>query len=136
MRLRDLLLSGGSPEQAAAPAAAIAGSPATELLEAANPRPIQRESSFDVEDRRLDTARKRSDLRMVKIVGYGSLAAMAIQILAADGGFYLYGHAYAWRIPPEAIIGWLTATVVQIVGVVLVITNYLFPAGGNRRSHG
>jgi hypothetical protein len=135
VRLRDLLAAQAkahpttsSPAQPPAP-----GSRAGELLDAADPRPIQRASSFDAEDRRLETARKRSDLKMVKIVGYGALTAMALQIVAADAGFYLYGHAYSWRIPSEAIIGWLTTTVVQIVGVVLVITNYLFPSGGTRQ---
>src|SRR5581483_7715728 len=136
MGLRDLLSAPvDAPERETRANAAAARPLVGDLIQAADPQPIQRESSFDAEDRRLDTARKRSDLRMVKIVGYGALAAMAIQIVAADGGFYLYGHAYSWRMPPEAIIGWLSATVVQIVAVVLVITNYLFPPGGNRRSH-
>lgn len=70
---------------------------------------------------------------MVRIVGYGALTAMLIQIAAADAGFYLYGHAEKWHLPPEAIIGWLSATVVQIVAIVLVITNYLFPSGGAKK---
>ena len=39
----------------------------------------------------------------------------------------VYEH---WHIPPEVMIGWLTATVAQIVGIVLVIAKYLFPEGG------
>ncbi len=59
------------------------------------------------------------------------LVVMFLQIAAANTAFYLYGFAYDWQIPVAAINGWLAATVVQVVSVVLVITRYLFPPGGS-----
>jgi hypothetical protein len=52
---------------------------------------------------------------------------MAAQILIADGAFYLYGHAYHWKVPVGAMQVWLGATVVQVIGVVVVIARSLFP---------
>jgi hypothetical protein len=43
------------------------------------------------------------------------------------GVFVWYGDTNAWHIPALAITGWLAATVVQVMSVVLVITRYLFP---------
>ncbi|MDQ3090278.1 MAG: hypothetical protein M3R46_01180 [Actinomycetota bacterium] len=63
---------------------------------------------------------------------HAHLSGAAIQIAAADYIFYLYGSAWEWRIPTAAINGWLTATVVQVVSVVLVTTRYLFPKDGFR----
>lgn len=54
------------------------------------------------------------------------------QVIIADVAFYLYAWlGRDWDVPPEAIGAWLTATVVQVVAVLLVITRYLFP--GRRR---
>ena len=55
---------------------------------------------------------------------------MVAQIVAADAIFVWYGDANGWDIPAAAISAWLGTTVVQIVAVVLVIMNYLFPKGG------
>lgn len=65
-------------------------------------------------------------LKYGKVYAYGSIAAMAVQILIADGAFYLYGHAYRWEVPVGAMQVWLGATVVQVIGVVLVIARSLF----------
>jgi len=53
---------------------------------------------------------------------------MVAQLLIADTAFYVYGFANGWDIPTAAITTWLGATVIQIVGVVLVIAKNLFPA--------
>lgn len=54
-----------------------------------------------------------------------------VQIGIADLVFYRYGSANGWEIPVSAIQAWLAAVVVQVISVVLVITRYLFPAGGD-----
>jgi hypothetical protein len=53
---------------------------------------------------------------------------MVAQLLIADTAFYLYGFENGWHIPTAAITTWLAATVIQIVGVVLVIAKNLFPS--------
>lgn len=101
------------------------GESADELIRGADPPP----EPADDED--LNRAKKRSDLGVRKRVGNGALLAMGVQIAVADAVFFVYGHANEWDIPVSAIHAWLGATVVQVVSVVLVITRYLFPAGGD-----
>jgi hypothetical protein len=94
--------------------------------------PAATDDELDLDRRRLSNKGTRDDLVLRKRVANGILGLMVIQIAAADYIFYLYGTAWEWRIPTAAINGWLTATVVQIVSVVLVITRYLFPKDGFR----
>jgi hypothetical protein len=87
-----------------------------------------------VEDE-LEHARRRNartDSRLREALGYGAIAAAGSQLLSANVGFYLYAAHKHWDIPSEVVIGWLGATVAQIVGIVLVIAKYLFPEGGTR----
>jgi hypothetical protein len=64
------------------------------------------------------------------------LWAMCAQIIYVDVFFTIYAVHIHWQLPAAAISTWVGATVVQVVGVVLVITHYLFPnrdatAGGD-----
>lgn len=71
------------------------------------------------------------DLRLQKIVGYGALALMLVQLLVANFVFLKYAGAKGWAdLPTGAIQAWLAATVVQVIGVVLVIARCVFPSGG------
>jgi len=65
-------------------------------------------------------------------LGYGAVLAAAAQFISANVAFYIYANHKHWDIPPEVMIGWLSTTVVQIVGIVLVIAKYLFPEGGGK----
>ncbi|HVE68785.1 MAG TPA: hypothetical protein VNB64_09420 [Solirubrobacteraceae bacterium] len=76
-------------------------------------------------DDELETARRNRKLR--GRVAIGALLVMLLQILVANAIFAWYGDTNGWDVSPAAISAWLTATVVQVVSVVLVITNYLFP---------
>ena len=98
-------------------------------LERANPPPALKDR-LEADRRQVVVDRARSDLKLSKWVGYGAMALVVGQIVVADKAFFDYGHAYAWRIPVTAISAWLGAIVIQIVGVVLVITKYLFPPTG------
>jgi hypothetical protein len=60
----------------------------------------------------------------------GALIAVAVQIGIADTVFVVYGFANGWNVPAQAMEVWLAATVVQVIGVVLVITRSLFPKDG------
>ena len=61
----------------------------------------------------------------------GALAVMVVQIVAANAAcFVWYGDTNGWDIPAAAISTWLGSTVAQVVAVVLVIMNYLFPKSG------
>lgn len=58
------------------------------------------------------------------------LIGLGIQILAVDGIFLLYAYKGAhWAIPAATMNVWIAATVVQVVGVVAIVSRYLFPLG-------
>ena len=59
------------------------------------------------------------------------LAIMGVQIVIADGVFVAYAEmGVDWKLPSAVILGWLSATVIEVIGVVLVITRSLFPVRG------
>lgn len=76
----------------------------------------------------------RTDSHLRAALGYGSVIAAALQLVSANIAFYIYAIHEHWKLPPEVMIGWLGATVAQIVGIVLVIAKYLFPDGGGGTS--
>jgi hypothetical protein len=90
-------------------------------------KPAPTLAEHEAEKQRIANEKARNELGYGKVYAYGALAAMALQVLIADVAFYLYGHAYHWRIPVGAIQFWLGAIVVQVIGVVLVIAKSLFP---------
>lgn len=63
-----------------------------------------------------------------KYYGWALLGMLFAQVIAADVIFCLYAtHGVHWKIPSTTMNVWLGATVVQVVGVVLVVVHYLFP---------
>jgi hypothetical protein len=71
------------------------------------------------------------DIKLKKRYANGALIIMGIQILVADAVFAWYGDANEWDIPVAAISLWLTAAVVEVIGVALVVARYLFPRREN-----
>jgi hypothetical protein len=65
-------------------------------------------------------------------VAIGALVVMVVQVAAANVIFGWYGDTNAWNVPAAAIGAWMGATVVEVIGVVLVVMNYLFPRSGER----
>jgi hypothetical protein len=76
----------------------------------------------------LNRRKRKNEVDLHRRVGNGALMLMVIQLFIADAAFYIYGFTNHWHIPTAAITTWLGATVVQIVGVVLVIAKNLFPS--------
>lgn len=53
---------------------------------------------------------------------------LGAQFVVADAVFVAFAWAgQSWDLPPGVIEVWLAATVVQVVGVVAVVTRHLFP---------
>jgi len=53
---------------------------------------------------------------------------LGAQFVVADGVFVAFAWAgMGWEVPSGVIEVWLAATVVQVVGVVAVVTRHLFP---------
>lgn len=58
---------------------------------------------------------------------------LGAQSLVADAVFVAFAWAgRRWDLPPGVIEVWLAATVVQIVGVVAIVTRHLFPSREGR----
>ena len=66
---------------------------------------------------------------MRRVYAYGLLGVAVVQLAVADAAFLIYGFWNDWRVPAVAIDGWLGATMVQTIGVVLVIVRALFGSG-------
>jgi hypothetical protein len=114
--------------QAGYPRGSVAGSAG---ISGAKPAPTLEE--HEAEQRQLENIKARNLLAYGKVYAYGSMTAMVLQIAIADVAFYIYGsehvvNGHIWQIPVGAIQVWLAATVVQVIGVVLVIAKSLFPS--------
>ncbi len=75
---------------------------------------------------------EKANRRLRNAIAVAALVLMALQVLAANGIFAWYGLAGAWDIPSSAVTAWMGTTVVEVVAVVLVVMNYLFPNGGRK----
>ncbi|PJE02354.1 MAG: hypothetical protein CK428_29915 [Mycobacterium sp.] len=57
------------------------------------------------------------------------LLAMIVQVGVADYFFWRYLQAYEFKAPEQTMSVWIGAAVVQLIGLVVIITKYLFPDG-------
>lgn len=100
----------------------------TQALEPADKQPTPTLEEHEADTRELASTKMRDRLGFGRLYAYGALIAAGVQVLIADGAFYVYGFENHWRIPSSAIEVWLGATVVQVIGVVMVIVRSLFPS--------
>jgi hypothetical protein len=89
------------------------------------------EAEADMLGERVSTEKENRRLRFG--IAIAALIVMALQVFAANGIFAWYGIAAGWAVPSSAVTAWLGTTVVEVIAVVLVIVNYLFP--GERRKY-
>jgi hypothetical protein len=100
------------------------------LLREEAARVAKLEAEADILGETVVTERANRGLR--NGIAIAALVLMALQILAANGIFAWYGVAAGWAVPSSALTAWMGTTVVEVVSVVLVIVNYLFPAEGRQ----
>jgi len=61
---------------------------------------------------------------------------LGAQLVIADAVFVVFAWAgRSWDLTPGLIEVWLAATVVQVVGVVAIVTRHLFPSSGRREAN-
>jgi predicted Kef-type K+ transport protein len=60
-------------------------------------------------------------------IAIGALLVMVLQVVVSNAIFGWYGDTNAWDISATAVSAWMGTTVVEVVAVVLVVMNYLFP---------
>lgn len=83
----------------------------------------------------LEDQDRGQNIRLKKIYAIGLLSGLAAQLLIADAAFWFYmALGKHWNLSPAVIDIWLGATLVEVVGIVLVVTQHLFPAATARRS--
>ncbi|HJZ35220.1 MAG TPA: hypothetical protein VJ204_03015 [Solirubrobacterales bacterium] len=70
---------------------------------------------------------EQANRQLRNAVAIAALILMALQVLAANGIFAWYGLTAGWDVPTSAVTAWMGTTVIEVVSVVLVIVNYLFP---------
>jgi len=81
-----------------------------------------------LQDIRLRESNAKQDLELRETYAKWLLAILAIELVVVNVIFCLYAaKGRDWRLPDGVIQIWLGATVVQVVGIVTVVTRYLFP---------
>lgn len=79
-------------------------------------------------DAEIKTGDRQLKLELRRRIGWFALIMTGCQVACADVVFILYAWlGMHWQVPTAAIQAWLAATVVQVIGIVLVITRSLFP---------
>jgi hypothetical protein len=79
-------------------------------------------------DDEITTENEQVKLDLRRRIGWFALLLTGGQVFCADVVFILYAWlGMHWVVPTAAIQAWLAATVVQVIGIVLVITRSLFP---------
>src|SRR5687767_5695675 len=94
-------------------------------------RALRRGDKPATEIDRLNRARREDfeqDIKLKRFYGFGLPFIMTAQVLIADVGFFLYAHyGVEWKVEASVMHVWLAATVIEVIAVVLVVTQYLFP---------
>jgi hypothetical protein len=66
-----------------------------------------------------------------KMLAWFAIAAVSVQLIVANLIFGWYLWANGWKdLPSEIMIAWMSATVVEVIGIVVIIARNLFPARG------
>jgi hypothetical protein len=81
----------------------------------------------EVEALREALASEAQNRRLRYPIAIGALLVMVLQVVVSNAIFGWYGDTNAWNISAGAISAWMGTTVVEVVAVVLVVMNYLFP---------
>lgn len=128
--MNDETLVSGSSEPPVEPAHDLSneGAPTHGLAEEALERaePVGGLDPYD--PKRLQGEDHRQDIKLKKTYARWLLILVGLQLFVADAVFVAYAWAGEhWHLDPGVIQVWLAATLVELVGVVTVITRYLFP---------
>ena len=70
---------------------------------------------------------QRQNLKLRKRVAYAAMAAVGIQMLLTNVAFFIYMGRNGFNPEPPVMIAWMSSTVVQIVGIAVVVAKGLFP---------
>ncbi len=99
-------------------------------------RPIESEEEFNAWQRGQEVALTTQNLELRKKIANWSIGIMVAQIALVNLVFVIYALTLGADLPEGVLQAWFASTVVQIVGIVLVITRYLFPEAGREAVKG
>jgi hypothetical protein len=95
-----------------------------ERLDAERLRPTQELTPLQ----RLQYQDLRQDIELRRAYAQRMLLILGAELVFVNLVFLLYtAIGVHWRVPDTTMQVWLGATVVQVVGIVYVVTRYLFP---------
>lgn len=79
----------------------------------------------------------RQEIELRRNYARGLLIILTIQIAVADAVFWIFAEVgEQWRLSDGVIQIWLAAAVVQVIGVVTVVTRHLFPRRDGKPANG
>ena len=116
-------------------ATAAASEVATQILESSNPSGKLESLSSEARIAGAAATQAEQANTLRSIYGYVLLGFVLFQIIAADVIFVLYvDWGRHWNVPSTTLNVWLGATVVQVLGVVVIVVHYLFPNRDSTKS--
>ncbi len=84
-------------------------------------------ATIEEREREEALAGQQGDRRLKKLYGLAILIGVGLQLLIADLMFLGYAEwGVRWKVDPWVMSVWLTATVVEVLGVVAIVTTGLF----------
>jgi hypothetical protein len=98
------------------------------LPEQAQWQELQLKREFATQDLALKGNHSKQEIALREMYAKGLFLILAIDLVFVNLLFWVYADKGAhWRVPDAVIQVWLASTVVQVVGIVAVVTRYLFP---------
>ena len=82
----------------------------------------------DREASRAERLKDENSLR--RRLGYSAIGIVITQLFVCDAFVLLYGlycSHNGWEIPSQVVISWMASTIVEVIGLLLVIAKSLFP---------
>lgn len=93
---------------------------------------IFKTSTMSADDILLDSV--RFDHQIKKLFAWVIVIAVVGQVVLANLIVVLYlWFGFGSAGDPRVLVAWFSATVVEVIGLMAVITRYLFPSGGPRK---
>jgi hypothetical protein len=129
----EVIYASLSPEQLQLPQSApAADDDASQALETARNDQVPPTPALDMGD--LERAHRegqiesdRQDTGLRKLLAIWSIAAASVMLVLGTGIFLVYMWSEWKEVPSQAIIAWLSASVLEVLGIVYVVANYLCP---------
>jgi hypothetical protein len=104
----------------------VAPDTAAGAVDPASAKPVNSDHDLEQQKKTVAITRQQDENASRKVYSYGFALVLSVQLGIADAIFWIYGASNDWHVPGSTMDAWLGASVVQVIGIVLVITRYLF----------